>query len=196
MDYATKEKILLLLLGGLALGFSRSPSQSRKVLRMMGKGWRDIDKYKLKKEVRNLYRSKLIKETKNSDGTFTLVLSDKGKLRALTYHFSEMKIQGKEWDKKWRMVFFDVPEKYRWGRDSLRNKLKDLGFYEIQKSVFAFPYECEDEIDFIIEFYGMRKYVRFGVLDYIDNDIYLKKHFALKLLCKKYYSRIFFGTTI
>ena len=180
MDYATKEKILLLLLGGLALGFSRSPSQSRKVLRMMGKGWRDIDKYKLKKEVRNLYRSKLIKETKNSDGTFTLVLSDKGKLRALTYHFSEMKIQGKEWDKKWRMVFFDVPEKYRWGRDSLRNKLKDLGFYEIQKSVFAFPYECEDEIDFIIEFYGMRKYVRFGVLDYIDNDIYLKKHFALK----------------
>src|SRR3989344_1568396 len=177
MDSDLKEKILLLLLGGLALAFSYTPNQYRRTLRTIGREWRKIDKDKLRKEVRNLYRSKLIKEHKNKDGSFTFVLSDKGKMKALTYHFSEMKIKDKVWDKKWRVVFFDVPEKHRWGRDSLRDKLKKLGFYEIQKSVFVFPHDCEDEIDFIIEFYGMRKYVRYGVMEYIDDDIYLKNNF-------------------
>jgi len=110
----------------------------------------------------------------------TFVLSDKGKLKALTYHFNKIKMAQKTWDKKWRVVFFDIPEKFRWGRDAIRRKLKELGFYELQKSVFVFPYECEDEIDFIIEFYGTRKYIRYGVFNYIDNDLELKRHFDLK----------------
>ncbi|KKP42134.1 MAG: Repressor in ring oxydation complex/ phenylacetic acid degradation pathway related protein (PaaX) [Parcubacteria group bacterium GW2011_GWA1_33_6] len=179
MHNTLKKKILLLLLGGLALGFSHNPNKYRKVLKVIGESWQEINKYKLKKEIRNIYRSKLVKEKINTDGSLTLVLSDKGKLKALTYHFSEIKIQEKMWDKKWRMVFFDIPEKYRWGRDSLRKKLKELKFQEIQKSVFTFPYECEDEINFIIEYYGIRKYVRYATLDYIDDDLHLRDYFKL-----------------
>jgi len=180
MDNALKQKIILLLLAGIALSFSRSPVQHHRIYKQIGKEWQRINKNKLKKEIRNLYKSKVIKEKKNLDGSFTFVLSDKGRVKALTYHFAEMKIKAIDWDKKWRAVFFDVPEKYRWGRDALRRKLKELGFYELQKSMFMFPYECEDEIDFIIEHYGMRKYVRYAVMDYIDNDLYLENHFGLK----------------
>ena len=91
-----------------------------------------------------------------------------------------MKIKKQVWDNKWRLVFFDIPEKYRWGRDSLRKKLKELGFFELQKSVFIFPYECKDEVDFIIEYYGIRKHVRYGVFDFIDNESHLKDYFKLK----------------
>ena len=119
-------------------------------------------------------------EEENPDGGLTFVLSDKGKLKALTYHFDTMKITERVWDNKWRVVFFDIPEKYRRGRDSLRNKLRELGFYELQKSVFVFPHECRDEIDFITEYYGIRKYVRYAVMDFIDNAEHLKVKFSLK----------------
>jgi len=55
-----------------------------------------------------------------------------------------------------------------------------LGFYELQKSVWIFPYECKNEIDFIVEFFGLRKYVRFGILESINNELHLKKIFNLK----------------
>ncbi|MEK7664771.1 MAG: CRISPR-associated endonuclease Cas2 [Patescibacteria group bacterium] len=175
-----KEKILLILLSGVAFGCSYTAQKQYKVLKFLGKEWQKINKNELKREIRNLYRSKLIKEKKNSDGSLTFILSEKGKLKALTYHFDKMKIEKNNWDGKWRIVVFDVPEKLRRGRDALREKIKKLGFYELQKSVFVFPYNCKDEIDFIIEFFGIRKYVRYGVLDYIDNELHLKNNFRLK----------------
>ena len=106
-------------------------------------------------------------------------MTEKGRVKALTYKFLEMKIKNKEWDGKWRIVVFDIPEKIRRGRDALRWKIKGLGFYELQKSVFVFPYECKDEIYFIIEFFNLRQYARYGVLESIDNEEHLKKVFNL-----------------
>ncbi len=180
MKQSTRDKILLLLLSGLALGFAYSPNRYRRILQVTGKEWRKIDEKELKSEIRSCYRSKLIKEKESADGSITYVLTEKGKMRILTFNFTELKIKQKVWDGKWRAVIFDIPEKLRWGRDSLRRKLKELGFHEFQKSVFVFPYDCKDEIDFIIEYYNMRKHVRFGVFDYVDNSAHLKEFFNLK----------------
>ena len=171
---------ILLLLTGAALGFSRSRRQHYRIYKELGREWRKINERKLKEAIAELYRSKIVMEEENPDGGLTFVLSDKGKLKALTYHFDTMKITERVWDNKWRVVFFDIPEKYRRGRDSLRNKLRELGFYELQKSVFVFPHECRDEIDFITEYYGIRKYVRYAVMDFIDNAEHLKVKFSLK----------------
>jgi len=169
----------LLLLTGAALSIAYTPRQYWRTVKIAGKEWKKINKEEIRKEIRQLYRSKLLKKTENKDGSITMILTDKGKLRALTYKFDEMKIEDKKWDGKWRVVGFDVPEKIRWGRDALRDKIKKLGFYEFQKSVFIYPYDCKNEIDFIIEFFGIRKYVRFGILEYIDNEKHFKKIFKL-----------------
>ncbi len=176
---STKQKILLLLLGGIAFGYSFTPQNQWRVLKYVSREWKKIDKEKLRKEIRNLYRSKIIKSKENPDGSYTIFLTDKGKLKALTYHFEKMRIEGKKWDNKWRLIVFDIPEKIREGRRALREKIKKLGFYELQKSVFIFPYECKNEIDFIIEFFNLRKYVRFAILESIDNELHLKKIFNL-----------------
>lgn len=173
------QKILLLLLTGVTLSISYTPRQYWRTIKIAGKEWKKINKEELRSEIRQLYRSKLVKRTQNSDGSVTMVLTDKGKLRALTYRFDEMRIENKKWDGKWRLVGFDVPEKVRWGRDALRDKIKKLGFYEFQKSVFIYPYNCKDEIDFIIEFFRIRKYVRFGTLESVDNERHLKEIFRL-----------------
>ncbi len=175
----TRQKILLLLFGGLSFGYSFTPGKQWKVLKRVSYEWKKINKKKLKQELRKLYGSKMIKRKENSDGSCSIILTEKGRLKILTYHFEKMRIKGEKWDKKWRMVIFDIPEKLKSGRNALRNKIKELGFYELQKSVWVYPYKCKDEIDFVIEFFGLREYVRFGILESIDNELHLKKIFKL-----------------
>jgi DNA-binding transcriptional regulator PaaX len=174
-----KQKILLCLFSGLAFGFSYTPRQQFKIIKGFQKEWKRINQEKIKREIQSLYRSKLVELKKNADGSFIMILTDRGKLKALKYHFARMKIQKDKWDGKWWIVIFDIPEKLKKARDALRWKLKELGFYELQKSVFVFPYECKDEIDFIIEFFNLRRFVRYGVLESIDNELHLKKIFKL-----------------
>jgi DNA-binding transcriptional regulator PaaX len=54
-----------------------------------------------------------------------------------------------------------------------------LRFYQLQKSVFVLPYECRDEIEFLIEFYDIRSYVRQIVAEKIDNELHLKEIFKI-----------------
>ncbi len=174
-----RQKVLLLLSAGIAFGFSYTPTRQWKILKGISREWKKIDEQKLRKEINELYRSKLISKKRNPDGSITAVLTDKGKMKTLTYRFQEMKIKETKWDGKWRIVVFDIPERIKGGRNALREKLKELGFYELQKSVWIFPYDCKDEIDFIIEFFDLRRYVRYGILESIDNDLHLQEIFDL-----------------
>ena len=174
-----KQKIILFLLAGVALGLTRNPLRQWKIVGSIPKELKKIDEKALREEIRQLYNSQLVSEKENSDGSFTFELTKKGKLKALTFHFEKMKIERKNWDGKWRLVIFDVPEKIRKGRDALREKLLKLGFYELQKSALVFPYECENELEFIIEFFGLRPFVRVAILETIDNELHLKQHFKL-----------------
>ncbi len=175
-----QQKVLLLLLGGLALGLSGSPKRYFQILKSIGEEWKSIKKRALRRAIKNLYESKLITEKQNKDGSFTIILSENGKKKALTYQLDEMEIKKPtKWDGKWRIVLFDIPENIRKLRDVLRNHLNQLGFYEFQKSVFIHPYDCEDEINYLIEFYDIRKFVRFVIADSLDNELHLKQYFGL-----------------
>jgi len=172
-----KRKILTLLFGGLSLLMVRTPGKHMKILGDLKEEWAKIEKERIKRDIRELYRSKLISAKPNPDGTLTLVLTDKGKQRLLKYDFEKMRIPRQRWDGKWRIVIFDIPEKQREARDSLRDKLKNLGFHELQRSVFVYPLDCGNEMEFIIEFFNIRKFVRYGTLDSIDNELHLKRIF-------------------
>lgn len=176
-----QKKVLLLLMAGLALGLSRSPKTSFKIIKGVKEGWKEIERQSLKRAIKGLYQSKLVKEKENSDGTITLTLTDKGKERALTYDIEKMEIKKpKQWDGKWRIVLFDIPERARKIRDAFRHHLKQLNFCEFQKSVFVHPYDCQDEIEYLIEFYDAKRFIRFIVAEHFDNELHLKDHFKLK----------------
>ncbi len=49
-------------------------------------------------------------------------------------------------DGRYLMVIFDVPEKYKRGRDNLRYFLKDNNFIQLQKSVWISNYDIGEEI--------------------------------------------------
>ena len=66
----------------------------------------------------------------------------------------------KKWDRKWRIVIFDIPEELHKNRNSFRAKIKNLGFYMLQRSVFVFPYPCEEELNELCS--------RLNISDYVD----------------------------
>ena len=171
-------KILLLCLGGLTLGLAGSPRRYAAILRHMRRELRALEYEDLANAIRSLYRSKLINFQEGVDGTATITLTDRGERRALTYQISKMRIKlPARWDGKWRLVMFDIPERFKKARDALRARLKQIGFREFQRSVFIHPFECKNEIDFIIEFYQVRPWVRYAIVDSIDNEFHLKQKF-------------------
>ena len=175
-----KKKVVLLLQAGLALGLTRSPKKHWWVLKQIPKEWVKVNKQALERAINSLYVSHLVKEKDNRDGTTTLTLSENGRQRALRFNIDKIEIKKpNHWDKKWRIVMFDIPEKLRRLRDSLRLHFREIGLIELQKSVFVYPYPCSNEIEFILEFYNARKYVRFVLAEKVDNELHLKKKLNL-----------------
>ena len=178
MDKA-KEKILLLLLAGLAFGCSYTPGKQWKVLKTVSSEWKKINKKELREGISYLYRLKYIDKKRDNGDLESIILTKKGKFTALNYQLDNIKNKNIKWDEKWRMVAFDIPNKYKRGRDALREKLKKIGFKELQESVFITPYECKKEISELVNYFELEKYVRFGILEFVDNEKYFKKAFNL-----------------
>jgi len=86
----------------------------------------------------------------------------------------------KKWDKKWRLVIFDIAQIKKIYREAFRGKLKDLGFRSLQKSVWVHPYECQVEIELLKDFFGLSdKELRLIVAQSIGIDEEFKKEFRL-----------------
>jgi DNA-binding transcriptional regulator PaaX len=176
-----QRKIILLLQSGVALSLSNSPKRSLRIIKEAANEWKKIEDQKLKRSIRALYRSKMIREETDENGRIKIILTEKGKIKALSYQIFEIEIKNPvAWDRKWRMVIFDIPEVQKRKREIFRMHLRNLHFFELQKSVFVHPFDCQKEIEYIIEYYQLRKYVRFIIAESIDNELHLKDHFGLK----------------
>ncbi len=86
-------------------------------------------------------------------------------------------LKQRRWDGQWRMVIFDIPTRYRTGRDALRLNLKRLGFTQLQKSIWITPYECKPEVQALRVMYGLSPFVKLlTVKDFEGANDYIKKY--------------------
>lgn len=180
-----QEKILLILLGGVALGMCRSSVQYYRLLKALHKGWKEIDQKNFNRSVANLRKRKLLEEKILPDGSFTLMLTQGGKQCAETQNIIGSCVRlkkEKKWDGKWRIVVFDIPEEEKIFRNIFRSHLKALHFLRMQDSVFISPHPYEDALSKLVDVYGSSKYVRIIIAIKIDNEEKLKKFFFGKKL--------------
>jgi len=107
-------------------------------------------------------------------------LTKKGVLEFIRYSIDQQKKKQK-WDRKWRMVIFDVSEHRRQIRDLLRNRLRWLGFKELQKSAWIFPYDVQKEIEQILSVCHVDIIgdIRFLIIEKMNDDGDLRKYFRL-----------------
>lgn len=87
--------------------------------------------------------------------------------------------RSKEWDGLWHLVGYDVPNQFNRQRDIFRYTLKRWGFYQIQKSLWAFPYECSQEIAILADYLNIAEYVILMNTDYLPNEDQIEKIFNL-----------------
>lgn len=174
------QKILVLLLGGASLMLTNNPKIFFRIIENMAMDFNRINRYSLARSIRKLYQSKLLDAKDNEDGSTSIVLTRDGKRKALVYHIDTITIPKMDkWDKQWRIVMFDIPERFKKARDALSLTLKRMGFHRLQKSVFLHPFECKNELDFVIEFWNVRSYVRTALAIHVDNALHLKTKFGI-----------------
>ena len=154
-------KILWLLAAGNLLTYTRGKRQRKEILEEYDKVWLSIDRKKLFDALRLLRLGGHVNVIKRASDKWVAELTEKGRARGLFFSLDSLSIKKpKKWDGKWRVVVFDIPEGKRRLRDSLRMRLKTLGFYELQRSVFVFPYPCENEVTTLISAFGLEEEVR------------------------------------
>lgn len=93
--------------------------------------------------------------------------------------------RAKKWDGKFRIVIFDVPEDKKLHRDGIRRKLDQIGFKQIQKSVFAYPFECKEEIEFISGWYNANRYIKYMIAEIIEGEDEIIRHFLENKVLRK-----------
>lgn len=180
----TREILFIVASGTLLASSLFAPNAARllKPLLRWRKNWDKINKYRIKEAIKRLNKKRLINLKEKGDKLY-LEITEKGNRLIKDCEYDDLELPRSErWDEKWRLVIFDIPDEKKKERNAFSKKLKDLGFYPIQESVFIYPYDCQDEIDFISEFLSINNFVNYFIIESIDKkegDLRLK--FNLKL---------------
>ena len=103
------------------------------------------------------------------------ILTTLGKLR-----YESLKNKNiKRWDGKWRVISFDIYEKNRKKRRLLRQELHEYGFQMLQKSMWVYPYPCDEYIALLKSDLSFGKNVQYMLVEYLDMHVELKQRFDL-----------------
>lgn len=130
--------------------------------------------------IEKLIKQKLIKVEKNSNDHKTLSLTSVGQDLLDRYEMLDLQIKKpKKWDRKYRLVIFDIKEGKRKVRDDLRRWLEGLGFLRLQNSVWVYPYDCREVVVLLKSNLGIGTEVLYLVVDSIEDGYKLRKAFGL-----------------
>ncbi|OHA91708.1 MAG: CRISPR-associated endonuclease Cas2 [Candidatus Zambryskibacteria bacterium RIFCSPHIGHO2_01_FULL_44_22b] len=107
-------------------------------------------------------------------------LTEEGEIRLRQLEIDGYKLpRPNKWDKKWRVIIFDIPEKKKSIREKVRKLFESLGLYRLQDSVWVYPYDCEDIVGLLKTGFGVGKDVLYMIVDEIENDRRLRDEFKL-----------------
>ena len=103
---------------------------------------------------------------------FKIFLTRIGRKRLRQLNFNTLVVKKpSSWDRKWWQVAADIPtKKYRIGADLLRRKLKQMGLYSLQRTLWFYPYDPREEIDFIVRHYGVERFVTVMEINRLDKE--------------------------
>ncbi|MBU4299399.1 hypothetical protein KJ636_05135 [Patescibacteria group bacterium] len=176
----TKDIFKVLITGVLIYIAASSPYFTLNLLKSFPK-WKKYSRKKVYDTFYKLKRKGLIKIEKKNHQIY-ISLTKEGKKRAGMFQIDSLEIKKpKKWDRKWRILIFDIAQLKKLYREAFRGKLKELGFYQLQKSVWVYPFNCEPEINLLKDFFGLsQKEMRLITAENIGEDEPLREVFKLK----------------
>ena len=107
-------------------------------------------------------------------------MTSKGESLLRKWRFADFKLQrSRKWDKKWRVIIFDIPEKKKNIREQVRTLFAQAGLRRLQDSVWIYPYDCEDVLTLLKTDLGVGKNILYLIVDELESDKYLREEFNL-----------------
>ena len=167
--------------GALAAGMVL-PNALVAIEKPLGKYFKHLDRKQREREAQRIIRYMKYQGLLVGDYEFGLQISKKGKKRLEELDFDSLKIPTPtRWDHLWRLVFYDIPEHHKLGRDTLTAKLRELGFFQLQRSVWIHPFPCREVIEKVTSAYMLEPYVSYIETRHLDNQAVLIKRFNKRI---------------
>jgi len=103
---------------------------------------------------------------------FRIMLTSFGTKRVEKIDFDHLIItKPRKWDGMWWQVAADIPtKKYKRGADLLRDKLREMGFFSLQRTLWFYPYDPRSEIEWIVDNFGIERFVTVMEINRLDTD--------------------------
>lgn len=115
-----------------------------------------------------LRHKELIRDSQKGRETL-FSLTDSGKELVADY-LNRLSRSEKDWNGKWLLFSFNIPEKKRNLRNILRSELIFLGFGRLHANLWIIPYDIRQECHKIIERLKVKDYTAMFITDYIGDD--------------------------
>ena len=174
----TSNLLQTLVIGGLVIVASTNPLFG---VKLIGAFQKELKRKKWREFYQNLYylkRRGFIEIEQNPDGSYSVQTTDSGKRQSEKYDLDNITIKApKKWDRQWRMIIFDIPAEKQKSRLALLPKLKELGFIMLQKSVWAHPFECHNEVAVLARAFEIDQYVKYLTCSKVSAAAYLQSEF-------------------
>ena len=138
-------------------------------------------KHEIKSSLSKLAGRNFIEFGKNKNGHIIVKLTTKGEriLRLSEINNYQIK-KPKKWDGKWRVVTFDIKETRKSTRNKIRHTLKTIGFCQLHKSVWVYPYDCEDFITLLKADFKIGRDLLYMIVWKMEYEKPLLNYFKLK----------------
>ncbi len=178
-----KNERTLEILGAIAkLGFIlflgvAAPNAAGHIIKLLGWVPDNKNKYRTGRVLSSLENKKFIRFwAKNGKGK--LELTKEGKIYLAGLEVKKIKLPTKtNWDGLWRIVTFDIPEKFKINRKRFARALVFAGMYNLEKSIFIYPHECKEQVFKMAKLFEIEKYIKYIVAKSIEPDFKVKVNF-------------------
>ena len=127
----TREILFMVAVGPVLLSalFAPNAVQILKPLIKWRKNWDKIDRRRIHEAIKRLNQKRLVELIERGGGLYIKITTN-GKQLIRNFDYDNLELpQSKMWDKKWRLVVFDIPDNKNKERRALSKKLKDLGLF-------------------------------------------------------------------
>lgn len=129
-----------------------------------------VQEKKIRKAFYYLKSKGYIKLIPQSDD-FLMKVTQKGRKFEKRMRFAGLKVNiPNKWDGEWWVVVADIPTPYKSRADMFREKLKEMKFFGLQRTVWLYPFDPREAIDFASAYLNIDRFVTVMHVKKLDPD--------------------------
>lgn len=108
-----------------------------------------------------------------------ILLTEKGKKLLKELNFEEVIQPLEDWDGMWNLLSYDIPTKQKKVCDYFRRKLIEVGYKQVHKSLWIYPYNYKEEVAVFAHSLGIASYIIYMQTASIPNEEKYLKYYSL-----------------